>query len=193
MTRWEYHVVDGACDLAELGRAGWELVSGSSAARHVFRRPAAEDDPTTRFTLEQREDCFAGRKAGGGAAPRLLNPDLAALVRRVGHTDMLLLADQGFPMPRGPETLDLSLTAGVPTILQVMEAIRDEFAFDRIIAAEEMFRASPARDAELRRVAPHVAHERPEHIQFKHLAAKCRAAVRTGDSVAYANIILVGA
>lgn len=214
--QWEYKTVFGRCDLRELGAAGWELAAVDRAGdvlQHVFKRPAAVD-PTGRFTLEQREAFFARQKAGaadGGTgipachpshtstdknvcptASRLLNADLAALVRRVGHTQMLLIADMGFPMPRGPETIDLSLSAGVPTIPQVLAAIGSDFVFDRIIAAEEMVQASPARDAELRTLHPKVLHERPAHVEFKHLAGECRAAIRTGDAVPYANVIVVG-
>jgi D-ribose pyranase len=194
---WEYKSVFGNCNLRELGAQGWELVAIDRAGdvlQHVFKRPSTEH--VERFTLEQREAFFAKQKAGGHHPPRagsrLLNADIAALVRRVGHTQMLLLADKGFPVPPGPESIDLSLSAGVPTIPQVIEAIRGDFEFDRIIAAEEMTRAAPSREAELLRLYPNVGHERPAHVEFKHLASLARAAVRTGDDVPYANVILVG-
>jgi len=193
--RREYRTIEGPCDLERLGREGWVLAAVDPQGRRIFHRD--EPHPMERFTLEQREAHFA-RQASGAPSPgavksKLLNPDLAAMVRRVGHTQMLLIADMGFPMPVGPVTLDLSLTAGVPTIPQVLDAIGTDFAFDRVIAASEMLQASPARDAELRRLFPGLLHERPPHLDFKHLAALAHSAVRTGDATPYGNIIIVGA
>jgi D-ribose pyranase len=192
--QWEYKLVERAemrTSLDALGKDGWELVLVEPAGG-LFKRP--KPSPVERFTAEQRAAVFAGTYPHA-PEPRskLLNPELAALVRRIGHTDMLLIADGGFPMPREPmQTIDLSLMPGVPSIPQVLEAVRLDFHFDRIIAAEEMIGASPARDAELRGLGKY-GQERIPHLEFKKLAAKCKCAIRTGDNTAYANIIVVGA
>src|SRR5215213_6916362 len=57
----------------------------------------------------------------------ILNPQLLSLVARVRHTNALVIADRGFPSWPGLETIDLSLVDGVPTVLQVLAAIRGNF------------------------------------------------------------------
>ena len=55
---------------------------------------------------------------------RLLNPHLLALLARVRHTNRIVIADAMFPSwPDIPE-VDLSLVAGLPSIPQVLAAIR---------------------------------------------------------------------
>ncbi|MBN1919752.1 MAG: transport protein RbsD/FucU, partial [Anaerolineae bacterium] len=55
----------------------------------------------------------------------ILNPQLLSLLARVRHTNMLVIADRGFPYWPMIETVDLSLVDDIPTVLQVFEAVRD--------------------------------------------------------------------
>ena len=57
----------------------------------------------------------------------LLNPHVLSLLARVRHTNALVIADRGFPFWPMIETVDLSLVDGVPTVLQVLEAIRRDY------------------------------------------------------------------
>ncbi len=151
------------------------------------------DSLIERFTREQAERVTAAVKAGktpGESRPRLLNSLLAGTLREVGHTQMLLLADKGFPVPPGVETIDLALTNDLPTVLDVIRAIADDFAFDRILIAEEMKAVSGPRVTELETLTGKPI-EAFAHIDFKHIAAHARLAVRTGDTTPYANCLLV--
>jgi D-ribose pyranase len=152
------------------------------------------DSLIDRFTREQKERIVEARKSPGAAPPasppRLLNSLLAGTLREVGHTQMLLLADKGFPVPPGVETIDLALTSDMPTVLDVIRAIADEFSFDRILIAEEMKAVSGKRVTELEKLTGKPIEAFP-HIEFKHIAAHARLAVRTGDATPYANCLLV--
>ena len=176
-----------------LAREGWELV-GVSGRDYVFKKEAPS--LIERFTLEQRRDALSKKKKKATSKKRkcedkLLNAEIARLIRTIGHTDMLLLADKGFPVPRDVETLDISLTSGIPLIPDVIDAISGGFSFDRIIGATEMKAASPARVKELKRKYRGTPVEFMAHVEFKHVAETCKKAIRTGDDVAYGNIILV--
>src|SRR3974390_1673672 len=57
----------------------------------------------------------------------ILNPHLLSLLARVRHTNALVIADRGFPFWQEIETIDISLTDNVPTVLQVLKAVRQEF------------------------------------------------------------------
>ena len=57
----------------------------------------------------------------------ILNPQINSLLARVRHTNMLVIADRGFPFWPMIETVDISLVDGVPTVLQVFHGRPFEF------------------------------------------------------------------
>src|SRR5262249_46364840 len=85
--RWQYQRVFGEPDLDRLGGEGWELVA-IRGEEWILKRPAP--DPAERFTLEQRTAALSGSSAGHSPARQLLNPQIAALIRQINHTQMLL-------------------------------------------------------------------------------------------------------
>ena len=68
----------------------------------------------------------------------LLHARLSAVLTELGHTDVLVVADAGLPIPPGVERIDLALVPGVPGFLQTLEAILAELAVESAIVAEEM-------------------------------------------------------
>ena len=192
---WEYRVAGNVEELCKLGKQGWELVAAlvvKDQERYVLKKRGG--DLQHRFTVEQRRAFFESKSTGSrtteGSA-RLLNPHIASLVRRIGHTEMLLLADKGFPVPNLEMVVDVSVFPDVPTIPQVLVALRHEFDFDRMILAQEMREASPSRVKELERMHPDVPLEAMPHDEFKCVAACCKGCIRTGDAAPYSNLILV--
>ncbi len=121
----------------------------------------------------------------------VLNPALSHLLASTGHTDYFTVCDRGFPVPEGPERIDLALVDDIPTVLDVLAAVNAEWALDRVLITHEMDAISPDRVAEMRALLGVVPFERVSHGQFKRLAQGARATVRTGDTVPYANIIVV--
>ncbi len=122
----------------------------------------------------------------------ILNPDLVGLLARTGHSDFFTISDRGFPVPDEQERIDLSLVDGIPTVLDVLAAVQMEWEIDRVVIATEMDLASPHRVQEMMNLlGPAVPLQRMSHIEFKRLAKTGKATVRTGDTVPYANIILV--
>jgi len=67
----------------------------------------------------------------------ILNPRLNGLLSRVRHTNTLVIADRGFPFWPQIETVDISLVDGIPTVLQVLAAIRGNFSVARVWMARE--------------------------------------------------------
>ncbi len=121
----------------------------------------------------------------------ILNPALGHLLLSTGHTDYFTICDGGFPVPVGPERIDLALISGIPTVLDVLAAVHAEWSIDRVLIAQEMTEISPGRVEELREIIGDIPFEILSHLELKHLASGARATVRTGDSVPYANIIVV--
>jgi D-ribose pyranase len=121
----------------------------------------------------------------------VLNPTLSHLLASTGHTDYFTVCDRGFPVPDGPERIDLALVDDIPTVLDVLAAVITEWSLDRVLIAHEMDAISPDRVAEMQALVGNVLFERVSHGQLKRLAQSARATVRTGDTVPYANIIVV--
>jgi len=121
----------------------------------------------------------------------VLNHRLSEVIATMGHTDLLVLADAGLPVPPGVERIDLAVAPGVPALLDVARAVATELHVERLIVASELV----TRNADLAHAVsglfPGAPVDRVPHEDFKALTAKARAVVRTGECTPYANVILV--
>ncbi|HEV2109344.1 MAG TPA: D-ribose pyranase [Thermomicrobiales bacterium] len=121
----------------------------------------------------------------------ILNPAICHLLASSGHTDYFTICDSGFPVPQGPERIDLTLVAGQPTVLDVLKAVQAEFSIDRVVIAEEMEQVSPGLVKQLQDLLGAIPLETLSHLQLKRLATEGRATIRTGDTTPYANVLVV--
>jgi D-ribose pyranase len=120
----------------------------------------------------------------------ILNPAVSELLARTGHTDYFTISDRGFPVADGPERIDLALVDDIPTILDVLNAIAEEFQIDRVVITQEMIEVSPLRVEELKAIVGEKL-ESISHIELKRLSQSGKATIRTGDTCPYGNIIVV--
>lgn len=121
----------------------------------------------------------------------ILNPALCAAVAAIGHTDSLVIADPGLPLPEGVEVVDLSLVRGMPPFMDVLRAVADEFVVESYILASEMEGASAALCHAARGALGGIPCKMVPHGEFKRLTHSARVLVRTGEPTPFANIILV--
>lgn len=124
----------------------------------------------------------------------VLNPHVLSLLARVRHTNTLVIADRGFPFWPMIETVDLSVVDGLPTVLQVLAAIRPNFVIGEAYMAEEFLKANSARTRAAFATAlkgTRLIHE--PHVEFKRRVPGAVGLIRTGDTVQYANMILTSA
>ncbi len=124
----------------------------------------------------------------------ILNPDLNSLLSRVRHTNTLVICDRGFPFWPQIETIDLSLVDDVPTVLQVLEAVRLNFQIGAAYMARE-FEAENNRDTvqNFEHALRGITLTREPHDDFKKRVPCAIGLIRTGDTTQYANMILVSA
>jgi D-ribose pyranase len=122
----------------------------------------------------------------------ILNPRLLSLLARVRHTNALVIADRGFPFWPEMETVDISLTEDIPTVLQVVAAVRPIFHIAQAYMAREFRRYNtPAVRAKFAGGFSGVPIRFEPHIVFKKRVPAAIGLIRTGDSTQYANVILV--
>ncbi len=124
----------------------------------------------------------------------ILNPHINSLLSRVRHTNTLVIADRGFPFWPQIETVDITLVDDIPTVLQVLKAIRQNFVIGRAWMAEEFLKYNTeevkTKFAEALAGIP-VAYE--PHVEFKKRVPYAIGLIRTADTIQYANIIIESA
>lgn len=124
----------------------------------------------------------------------ILNPRVLELIARIRHTNTLVIADRGFPFWPQIETVDLSLVDDVPTVLQVVAAIRGHTVIGKAWLAQEFLRAnSKQTQAAFATALQGVSVRRVSHVDLKKRVPHAIGLIRTGDTTQYANLILESA
>ena len=118
----------------------------------------------------------------------ILNRELAGIFAKLGHTDQIVIADCGLPIPSGVPCIDLSYKLGEPSFLTILQTVLDDLVVEKAIAAEEVVTGSPDVYKELTGLLTEL--EMVSHEQFKQLTAKAKVIIRTGETTPYANVIL---
>jgi D-ribose pyranase len=124
----------------------------------------------------------------------ILNPHVNALLSCVRHTNMLVIADRGFPFWPAITTVDISLVDDVPTVLQVLQAIRPIFMIGEVfMACEFREQNTPVVRDQFARALESLAVTFEPHVELKRRVPAAIGLIRTGDTTQYANLILVSA
>ena len=122
----------------------------------------------------------------------ILNPQILALLARVRHTNALVIADRGFPFWPMIETVDISVVDDLPTVLQLIKAVRANHQFTEAYLAREFLTNNSKPVAQKFRAALRGITVRFEpHVEFKKRVPHAIGLIRTGDTTPYANTILI--
>lgn len=120
----------------------------------------------------------------------ILNSHIAKLLADLGHTDTVVIADAGLPVPPGVPKIDLALTLGTPGFQEVTKLIADEMAVEKVTAAEEIESVNPDQAAFLKAEFSNQKIDYIPHEAFKKATSRAKAVIRTGEATPYANCIL---
>ncbi len=124
----------------------------------------------------------------------ILNPHLLDLLARVRHTNTLVIADWAFPYWPEIETVDISLTRGIPTVLDVLDLLSPVFKIGRIWQANEFVTSNTVEVVDrFSNSFGKIPLTREAHVDFKKRVPLAIGLIRTGDPTAYGNIILESA
>lgn len=137
----------------------------------------------------------------------ILNNEISKLVAEMGHGDMIVITDRGFPFPRHEKTkcVDLSVGVNLPKVKDVTEVILTELEIEEVIIANETKEVSPNTYEELQEILAPIDNKGNEireknipHPEFKDLVLngalngkEVKGFVKTGEFTPYANIILI--
>ncbi len=128
----------------------------------------------------------------------VLNAEISSVISRLGHTDTLVVCDAGLPVPKSTARIDMALTQGVPSFMQVLEVVTAEMQVEAAILASEIEQQNPQlHETLLNHIEQLQQHQGNtievryvSHEQFKKHTADGQAVIRSGECSPYANIIL---
>ncbi|WP_337175177.1 D-ribose pyranase [Paludisphaera sp.] len=123
----------------------------------------------------------------------ILNPAICSLLAELGHTDELLIVDAAYPLPSDAHVIDLTLTPGIPRLLDVVRAVAEELVIDAIAVPAEIKEHSPRLFQELLKLVGDVDIDELPYHEFKEQALDAKGIIRTAEFSPYASVrILAG-
>jgi D-ribose pyranase len=137
----------------------------------------------------------------------IINSELLRVMGRMGHGDLLVITDRGFPFPLHnlTKTIDLSVTKGIPAFIDVVKPIVKYFEIEEMIIANETKEVSPDVHKALLDIVGTKKNKGSDirvtyipHDKFKDLVLHgaergepVACFVKTGEFTPYANVILI--
>lgn len=126
----------------------------------------------------------------------ILNSDISRVLSYMGHTDTICIGDCGLPIPDETERIDLAVRFGQPSFMEVLREVGADMKIEKIVLAEEIKSQNPEILQEIEQFfAEYETGFRPKvefvlHSDLKQMTKTCKAVIRTGETMPYANIIL---
>ena len=120
----------------------------------------------------------------------VLHPGLLDLIASAGHGDLIVLADAGLRIPSDKLRIDLGLTSGVPTMAQVVAAVKQDLVIEAATLAAEFPEWSPDTYADVVALLDVRPTAMPHAELMAEMAQKAYAYVKTGDCAAYSSVVL---
>ncbi|RGV96648.1 D-ribose pyranase [Ruminococcus sp. AF14-10] len=121
----------------------------------------------------------------------ILNAKLQEAITELRHGDGMVIVDQGFPIPKGCYTIDLSLVTGIPTFKQVLKAVLDEMRFCEYYIVDFMEEANKEYyDMVTNAFDKYEVKERLSMDEFVEKTKEAKLVIRTGEPLPASNIYL---
>ncbi|MBN2046330.1 MAG: RbsD/FucU family protein [Anaerolineaceae bacterium] len=124
----------------------------------------------------------------------IINPQVLEMLASVRHMNTFVICDMGYPFFPEIPTIDLSIRADLPTVLQVLEAIQGNYEVGKIWMASEFLDNNDAATIDsFRQVIGEAELIFEPHAKMKERLPHTIAIIRTGDTTRYANMIIESA
>jgi len=122
---------------------------------------------------------------------RLLNAELSHAIASMGHGDLMIVCDAGFPIPSTAWRIDLAIVPDVPDLETVLTVISQNMIAERVGYADVLAQFNAPMLERVKRLFPDADHEPVKHEAIlTEMAAKAKAIVRTGAFDPWGNILL---
>ncbi|MGL6104111.1 MAG: D-ribose pyranase [Exiguobacterium acetylicum] len=117
----------------------------------------------------------------------ILNSHISKVLTDLGHTDTIVIADCGLPIPDGVARIDLALELGTPSFLDVVRVVAGDMAIEQLTLATEIKEANP--DVLEQLEAMQIETTFVSHEEFKKQTQQAKVIIRTGEATQYSNVI----
>jgi len=122
---------------------------------------------------------------------RLLNAELAHAIASMGHGDLMIVCDAGFPIPSSAWRIDLAITPDVPDLETVLTPIAANFIAEKVSYADTLPVHNIPLLKKIERLFAGADFEPIKHEAILgEMAAKAKVIVRTGAFDPWGNILL---
>lgn len=122
----------------------------------------------------------------------ILNAELSGALATLGHTDLLLVVDAGFPIPRTAQRIDLAIAEDLPGLTTVLDLIAAELIVEGVVVAEDVESSNAQLASWLRqRFADAPLTTRTHEEMLSVVAHEAKVVVRTGAFNPWGNVGLV--
>ena len=122
---------------------------------------------------------------------KLLNAELSHAVASMGHGDLMIVCDAGFPIPSSVWRIDLAISPDVPDIETVLAPIAENLIAEKVSFAEEIVVHNKPLLGKIERLFAGAEFEPIKHETIlAQMAAKAKVIVRTGAFDPWGNILL---
>ena len=121
----------------------------------------------------------------------ILNPAICSLLAELGQSDALLIVDAAYPLPTDGHVIDLTLTPGIPRLLDVLRAVTEELVIDTIAVPSEIKDFSPRIYQEILKIVGETDIEDVPFQEFKEQAIDVKGIIRSAEFSPYASVRIV--
>lgn len=123
----------------------------------------------------------------------ILNPQLMEALTELGHTDRFIICDAGFPIPKGVQTIDLRLIAGIPSFMDCLNAVLSEVVIEEITLAKEMKDVNPDSHDRLRELFKMQKCNYVSQEELLKASRDVKFILRSAEFAPYSNIMMTSA
>ena len=126
----------------------------------------------------------------------ILHPELAKALATLGHGDIVLVTDAGFPIPADANRIDLGVFPGTVDVLEILRVLRKNMQVEAISFDTEVRDRNPMLYASLQDIYTGAGCDFTvcNHEQLvNNVAPNAKVIIRSGSFNAYANIALTAA
>jgi len=122
----------------------------------------------------------------------MINRQIDSALNRQGHMDWLMVVDAGFPCPDEVELIDIALSPGKPSVLDVLAEIAHVHSVEKIVVAQETQDHNPSHVEKAAAVFGNgIEVEVIAHSELKSRSREVKTIIRTGDFTAWGNVLVV--
>lgn len=122
---------------------------------------------------------------------KILNKRLNEAISAMGHGDILVISDAGFPIPRDAQRVDLAIQPDIPAIVDTLELLKGDFIYERVIVAQEQRDFNPRLFEKVKGLCDRAEVETIPHSQLiGTYPDSAKFVIRTGAFEPWGNVVL---